>query len=159
MGKERKRLFWHCNLHLHGHIRAPLIMVNSTQVQEKPTLQTAKAKYLVWEAGDRSPSFSLSLETKDSRGRSSIPEGLSHCPLNYGLWCECISNATPPGAGRRAKKTLPLSLSTPSVQRPSDGHTSSNSYNDLVRQVIFPFHTWKTEAPRGLVTCPAPHSK
>lgn len=55
------------------------------QVQEKPTLQTAKAKYLVWEAAGRSPSFSLPQETKDSRGLSLNPEGLIHHPPNYSL--------------------------------------------------------------------------
>lgn len=49
-------------------------MENSTQVQEKPTIQTAKAKYLVWEAASRSPSFSLPQETKDSGGLSLNPE-------------------------------------------------------------------------------------
>lgn len=57
-------------------------MVNGTQVQEKPTLQTVKAKYLVWEAADRSPSFSLPWQTKDSRELPLNPEGLIHHPLN-----------------------------------------------------------------------------
>lgn len=55
-----------------------LITVNSTQVQEKPTLQTAKAKYLVWEAAGRSPII-LSAPRKQGQQRTALdPKGLIH---------------------------------------------------------------------------------
>lgn len=74
-GKERKGFFDIAVFTFMGtseHLC--LITVNSTQVQEKPTLQTAKAKYLVWEAAGRSPSFSLPPESKDSKGLPLIPK-------------------------------------------------------------------------------------
>lgn len=52
--------------------------VPSTQVQDKPTLQTRETKYLVWKAESRSPSFFLPRESKDSRGLPLNPEGLIH---------------------------------------------------------------------------------
>lgn len=133
-------------------------MVSNTQVQEKPTLQTAKAKYLVWEAADRKAHHSLCLRK---------PRTAEDCPWILTVWFIALpttvldmnASVMPrfSGWGRRrdTKETrhIPWALSMRKALRLTH-HVSVNSY-DPVRQVISPFYTWKNWGTKWLSGWPS----